>query len=66
MDVQIDEMQSTIRVTDSAALLSPQLLEAIVRATSARLRELMAQEKRSDADRQLNDRIFSPEERKRR
>jgi hypothetical protein len=35
MDVRIDELHSTVEAVDGAALLSPQMLEAIVRAVLA-------------------------------
>jgi hypothetical protein len=58
MEIQIGEMNSTVRATDSAALLSPQLLEVIVRATLARLQEIKAQEKSTEADRHLRQGVF--------
>jgi len=46
MDVHINEMNSTVRATDTQALLSPQLLNQIVKAVLERLREEQAHEQR--------------------
>ena len=53
MDVQIGELSSTVRVMDSQALLTPQLLERITREVLARLREETAQENRNEETRKL-------------
>jgi hypothetical protein len=53
MDVQIGELNSTVRVMDSQALLTPQLLERITREVLARLREETAQENRNEETRKL-------------
>lgn len=46
MDVHIGEMNSTVRMTDSASLLSPQILEQIVRVVLERLKDEQAHLKR--------------------
>ena len=46
MDVNIGEMNSTVRATDTQALLSPQLLNQIVKAVLERMREEQAHEQR--------------------
>jgi hypothetical protein len=45
MDVQIDEVHSTIRTTDGQELLSPQVLQQIVKAVLERLRAEMEHER---------------------
>lgn len=53
MDVQIDEMTSTVQATDSAALLDQAVLERIVRAVTARVREELHHERRVADERRL-------------
>jgi hypothetical protein len=53
MEVQIGEINSTVRVVDSQALLTPQLLERILREVLARLREDAAKENRNEENRKL-------------
>ncbi len=45
MDVQINEMTSTVRVTDSEALLNPQMVERLVRMLLDRIKEHEKHEK---------------------
>ena len=53
MDVQIDEMTSTVQATDSAALLDGAVLERIVRTVAARVREDLDHERRVADERRL-------------
>jgi hypothetical protein len=53
MDVHIGEVNSTVRATDADALLSPQVLERIVKAVLERMREEHAHEKRIADERRL-------------
>jgi hypothetical protein len=61
MDMYIGEMTSTLRATDSLALLSPELLEQIVRAVLRRLREEQAHERQVADDRQLRSGVSGAE-----
>lgn len=53
MDVHIGKIDSTIRATDTQALLSPQMLEQIVSAVLERLREEQQHEQRVADERRL-------------
>jgi hypothetical protein len=53
MDVHIGEMNSTVRATDTQALLSPQLLNQIVKAVLERMREEQARERRIADERSI-------------
>ena len=53
MFVIINELSSTVRATDSAALLHPQVLESIVRAVAERIREQNAHEAAVREDRRM-------------
>ncbi len=53
MDVQINEMNSTIHATDSQALLSPELLRQITQAVLAALKEREGLEQRQQKERQI-------------
>jgi len=57
MDVHIGEMNSSVRVSDTEALLSPQILDQIVRAVIARLHEDTARQQRGEADRRLRNNV---------
>jgi hypothetical protein len=45
VDVYINEMSSTVRATDSEALLNPQILEKLLRVMIAKLKEHQQHEK---------------------
>ncbi len=49
MDVEIGEMTSTVRVVDGAALLSPQMLQAMVQA----VKDHIEQEQRAHSERRV-------------
>jgi hypothetical protein len=59
MDVHIGEMNSTVRATDSQALLSPQALNQIVKAVLERLREEQAHEQRVINERSIRSSVLS-------
>lgn len=46
MDVHIGEMNSTVRATDTQSLLSPQLLDQIVKTVLERMRAEQERERR--------------------
>ena len=51
MDVQIEEMESVIHVTDQQSQLNPAFLERIVVEVTARLKHAEARDKQADMDR---------------
>ena len=53
MDVHVGEMNSTVRATDTQALLSPQLLNQIVKVVLERLRAEQAHERRIADERSI-------------
>ena len=53
MEVNIGEVNSTVRTTDSASLLSPEMMERIVRAVMARVREEDQHRNQVDSERRL-------------
>jgi hypothetical protein len=53
MDVHIGEMNSTVRATDTQSLLSPQLLNQIVKVVLERMREEQAREQRIADERSI-------------
>lgn len=59
MDVHIGEMNSTVRATDTQALLSPQLLDQIVRVVLERLREEQAHDQRVANERSIRPSVLS-------
>ncbi len=63
MDVNIGEVNSTVRATDSASLLSPEQLERIVRVVLERVRDEESHRQRAQAERDLSPGI-SPDHEK--
>jgi hypothetical protein len=53
MEVNIGEVNSTVRATDSASLLSPEVMERIVQAVMARVREEKEHSERAESERRL-------------
>jgi hypothetical protein len=53
MDVNIGEMNSTVRATDTQSLLSPQLLNQIVKAVLERMRAEQERERRIADERSI-------------
>lgn len=54
MDVRINEVQSTVRMTDSQSLLDPRVLNEIVRACMKAIKEEQTREKHLAAERNLS------------
>ena len=61
MDVNIGEINSTVRATDSTSLLSPEMLERIVRAVIERVRDEEGHRQRAEAERHLSPGIAHQE-----
>lgn len=53
MEVNIGEVNSTVRATDSASLLSPEVMERIVRAVMTRVHEEKEHNERVQSERRL-------------
>ena len=53
MEVNIGEVNSTVRTTDQASLLSPEVMERIVRAVLERMREEESHRRRVESERRL-------------
>ena len=53
MDVEIGEVTSTVRAMDSEALLSPRLIERIVAAVAAAIKDRDEHDKRVHAERRI-------------
>jgi hypothetical protein len=53
MEVNIGELNSTVRTTDSASLLTPEVMDRIVRAVIERWREEEGRRQRGEAERQI-------------
>jgi hypothetical protein len=60
MDVNIGEVNSTVRATDHSSL-APETLERIVRAVLERLREQQQHDERAEGERRLNPGVSAPE-----
>lgn len=61
MDVNIGEMNSTVRATDTQSLLSPQLLNQIVKVVLERLRAEQAHERRVADERSIRSSVLTHE-----
>jgi hypothetical protein len=61
MDVHVGEMNSTVRMTDSKSMLSPEVFERIVRAVMQRMREERAHEERVEKERRIRPRASAIE-----
>ena len=53
MDVHVGEMNSTVRMTDSQSMLSPEVFERIVAAVLERVRDSQAHEQRVASERRV-------------
>jgi hypothetical protein len=56
MDIRINNLESNIHLTDARAMLTPEVLEQIVEAVAARLREEEQQAQGRDRDMQIDRR----------
>lgn len=54
MEINIGQVNSTVRATDSASLLSPEVMERIVHAVLERVRQEEGHRERSEAERRLS------------
>ncbi|MBI1205828.1 MAG: hypothetical protein GC191_00920 [Azospirillum sp.] len=63
MDVHIEELSSSLRVTDTEALLTPQLIKRIVAEVLARVAEDDRLKSRLDRDTRLTRGAIDPPER---
>lgn len=54
MDVHIGEVTSTVRATDPATFLAPEVLERIVRLVLQHVREEQARDERARSDRRFD------------
>jgi hypothetical protein len=61
MEVHIGEMNSTVRLTDTQALLNPQVLEQIVQVVLARLCQEQAHAGRVEDERRLRPAVSARE-----
>jgi hypothetical protein len=61
MEVNIGEVNSTVRATDSASLLSPEVVERICRAVIARLREEDRHRDQAESERRLESGVSGAE-----
>jgi hypothetical protein len=57
MDVEIGELSSTVRMTDSQALLDPRLVERLVAIVMKQMRDAAEREKRSREERELRPKV---------
>lgn len=53
MDIQIDEVVSTVRAVDTQALLSPQIIRRLTEAVAEAVRQQIDHEKRTHAERRV-------------
>jgi hypothetical protein len=61
VEVNIGEVNSTVRTTDSASLLSPEMMERIVRAVMARVRDEDQHRNQVDSERRLGASVSEEE-----
>lgn len=54
MDVQIEELNAAVRMADGQSMLSPRVVEAIVRMVMERMKEDKGHEGRAEGERKLN------------
>jgi hypothetical protein len=53
MDVEIGQLNSTVRAVDGHALLTPQVMQAIVRTVIEAIKDSESQEKRAQSERRV-------------
>jgi hypothetical protein len=53
MDVQIGEVNASVKMTESQSMLSPRLLELIVQAVTQRIRQQTGHDERAGQERTL-------------
>jgi hypothetical protein len=62
MDVQINDLQSTVRAVDSDSLLSPQTMEKIVRVVLQAVNDQEAHRKRVGAEQRITNGVSHEQE----
>ncbi len=62
MDIRINEVHSQVQATDSRSLLDPRILQEIVRACVAAMKEEMKRDQRIAQERSLTPGISSDED----
>ncbi|MDB5812219.1 MAG: hypothetical protein JWN94_4341 [Betaproteobacteria bacterium] len=55
MDVDIGEIRATVRAVDSGSLLTPEILQAIVRVVMRAVEDKLAHDKRLGSERKITD-----------
>lgn len=65
MNVEINEVASTVRAVDGEALLSPRVLAGIVAAVTQAVRDADAHDKRVHAERRITDGVSAEREEER-
>jgi hypothetical protein len=53
MDIEIGELTSTVRAVDGQALLTPRVMQAIVRTVTEATKDNEAREQRAEAERRV-------------
>jgi hypothetical protein len=53
MDIEIGELTSTVRAVDGQALLTPRVMQAIVRTVTEATKDHEAREQRAEAERRV-------------
>jgi len=62
MEVQINELQSTVRAVDSDSLLSPQTMEKIMRVVLQAINDQKAHDQRTRAERRVTSGVSHEQE----
>jgi len=55
MDVDIGEIRATVRAVDGGSLLTPEILQAIVRVVMRAVEDKLAHDKRLSSERKITD-----------
>jgi hypothetical protein len=53
MDIEIGELTSVVRAVDGSALLTPQVMQAVVRTVTEAAKENEARDQRAEAERRV-------------
>ena len=60
MDVRINEVSSRVNVTDSQAMLSPQVIQQLLRLARESVRDELEHDRRVEAERSLQQGVSEP------
>ncbi len=60
MDVRINEVSSRVNVTDSQAMLSPQVIQQLLRLARESIRDELEHDRRVEAERRLQQGVSEP------